>query len=304
MHYYKAFGLNIQSETDLPELSTGNINVNCDVVIKKAEFVVPTTTKTNIFRRGIKAEFAQDNADNLYLHWDGIASYKAVEGNVLYFTPLTPDNNKLSLFTVSEALGLILFQRKHFLLHASSVLVGNEAWCFMGAPGAGKSTTAAAFLKAGCQLLSDDLTAIMFTNGEPYIVPAYPQLKIWDNTVRGLNYDRTGLQPVSEGVNKFAYQPKKSFSHEKVRLRKIIFLHKDESIAGMRALNAKEIPTNMLENFPLPLGLLEGEALKLHFTQCFQCAAHAETWHLRRPEGFGNLEAWVDEAITGANISR
>ena len=298
MHHYKAFGLNILSEIELPELSDGNADIAHDLHIQSASFDVPALENTQLYRRGVRAGFAKGEDGSLYLHWNNVASFKAINGNCLIVNPLVDDNNIVSLFTVSEALGLILFQRGLFLLHASSVQVGNEGWCFMGTPGAGKSTTAAAFIKAGCKLLSDDLTAIGFNaNGLAYIIPAYPQLKIWDKTVNGLDYQKSELQPVSEGVNKFSYQPKAGFTHEPVPLKEVFFLHKARNKKSLVSLSVAEIPTELLKNFPLPSQLLKDEALKRHFFQSFQCTRSARLWKKRRPDGFENLEKWVNESI-------
>jgi hypothetical protein len=46
------------------------------------------------------------------------------------------------------------------VLHASGVTLDGEALLFAGEPGAGKSSLAAAFLRAGAKLLSDDAVAI------------------------------------------------------------------------------------------------------------------------------------------------
>ncbi|TDE16270.1 serine kinase [Dyadobacter psychrotolerans] len=299
MHSYKAFGLNIFSEIELPELSKAGPTDNCDLVIKYGSVDLSKLSKTPIYRRGTRALFGKGKEGGLILHWPEIASFEAIDGKTLMVSPLTDDPNLLSLFTVSEALGLILFQKGYFLLHASAVKVGDEAWCFMGNPGVGKSTTAAAFIKAGCQLLSDDLTAIGFDqNGVAQIIPSYPQLKIWDNTVNGLSYDRDTLQPVSEGINKFSYQPKKSFDHKPVKLGAIYFLHKAKNRAASKALSPGEIPIETLRNFPLPVQLLKGEALKKHFAQSFKCAVTARLWRKRRPDGFAKLENWISETLS------
>lgn len=299
MYFYKAFGLNICSEISLPELSVGEDVPDIDLFIKAGKVQLPKLLKTPIYRRGIRALFGQGKSGSLILHWSEIADFEAIEGNTLIVSSYTSDPNLISLFTVSEAIGLILFQRGYFLLHASAVKVGNEAWCFMGNPGAGKSTTAAAFIKAGCELLSDDLTAITFdAKGIPYIVPAYPQLKIWDNTVKGLDYDRNELQPVSEGVNKFSYYPTDDFPKEPVRLGAVYFIHKAKNQAVLASLAATAIPIETIKNFPLPVQLLNGDYLKEHFKQSFQCAIHAEMWRKRRPDGFANLEKWVNESIS------
>ncbi|MCE7039819.1 serine kinase [Dyadobacter sp. CY312] len=298
MYFYKAFGLNIHSEISLPELSIGTEENVADLTIKIGSVKLPRLAKTPIYRRGIRAKFGKGAGDSLILHWEEVADFESIGTDLLIVAPQTQDPNILSLFTVSEALGLVLFQRGHFLLHASAVKVGNEAWVFMGNPGAGKSTTAAAFIKAGCALLSDDLTAITFdSDGIPYIVPAYPQLKIWDNTVNGLQYDKRDLQPVSEGVNKFSYQPSKDFDHQPVRLNSVYFIHKAKNKAVLKALAPGEIPIEMLKNFPLPVELLKDESLKQHFTQSFRCAVHAQIWKKRRPDGFANLENWVQQSL-------
>ena len=299
MPFYKAYGLNISSEIALPELNSAEKTTDIDLYISTGNIVVPGLKKTPIHRRGIQAYHGIDDAGNLILHWDQVATFKAVQGNQLIISPLTHDSNLLSLFTISEALAMILFQKGYFLLHASAVKVGNEAWCFMGVPGAGKSTTAAAFVKSGCSLLSDDLTAIKFDEtGKAFIIPGYPQLKIWDNSVKGLDYDRASLQPVSEGVNKFSFRPEGEFSLEPVALGNIFFIHKAKNRPEQQALSALEVPIETLKNFPLPTSLLKGQYLQDHFQQSFLCAKSAGMWRKRRPDGFDLLEKWVEESIS------
>jgi hypothetical protein len=146
--------------------------------------------------------------------------------------------------------------------------------------------------------LSDDLTAITFDQaGKAVIIPAYPQLKLWDNTVSGLQYDKSALEPVSEGVNKFSYQPRSDFSQEPISLKKVLFLTKARNKPALQNLNVAEIPGEMLRNFPLASELLTGDNLKRHFFQSLQCARSAEIQRKRRPDGFENLEKWVQESI-------
>lgn len=299
MPFYKAYGLTISSEIDLPELSVAEKTPDIDLYISRGNIILPRMRRTPIHRRGIQAYQGIDNEGNLILHWDQVASFKAIEAKQLVVSPLTQDANLLSLFTISEALGMILFQKGYFLLHASAVKVGNKAWCFMGVPGAGKSTTAAAFVKAGCALLSDDLTAIKFDEtGKAFIIPGYPQLKIWDNSVNGLAYDRASLQPVSEGVNKFSFRPEGDFNLEPVALGNIFFLHKANNRPEQQALTPIEIPIETLKNFPLPISFLKGKYLQDHFQQSFLCAKSAGLWRKRRPNGFDLLEKWVSESIS------
>lgn len=295
MYFYKAYGLVISSEISLPELSSFEKQPSVDLHIQKGYIDLPKTKSTNIHRRGVKANFGSISENNLFLNWPGIADFQAENGSLLTVQAHLSDPEVISLFTVSEALGLILYQRNLFLLHASAVKVGNKAYCFMGNPGAGKSTTAAAFIKAGCNLLSDDLTAITFNeNGEAFIIPSYPQLKIWNTTVEGLSYKNSELKPVSEGVNKFSYQPKSDFSHALVKLEKVFFLHKARNRKYLSGLMPTEIPVQLLRNFPLPLSLIkEGIKMKEHFKQSFQIASHCELFKKKRDKNFQELENWV-----------
>lgn len=297
MYHYTAYGLHIQSEIELQEClpATGE---KPDVIFRLASFQSPNYQKTRINRRNILARSAMPNLEELYLSWEGVANYKAIGGNELLIEAHTTDPGLLSLFTLSEALGLILFQRGYYLLHASSVQVGDEAWCFMGVPGAGKSTTAAAFVKAGCPLLSDDLTTIKLdASGQAYILPGFPQLKVWENTARGLSYDPAEMERVSEGVNKFSMNPRSTFPREPQRLGAVYFLHAARNKKSLEPFPAIKVPFETAKHFPLSHHFLTSEVLQKLFKQSLQCASAAPFWSMRRPNGFDALEKWVASCL-------
>jgi hypothetical protein len=83
---------------------------------------------------------------------------------------------------LGPGLAAVLHLRKAFVLHASAVKVGGGAVLIMGAPGAGKSTTAAALVRRGFPLISDDV-AVLESTGVSHAVhigPAY--LRIYENS--------------------------------------------------------------------------------------------------------------------------
>ncbi len=295
MSLYQAFNLRIHSEIHLPELVPAASSEKApDVKIVRSTVHFPELTPTSIHRRGIMAQSAEGEDGAIYLRWEGVAGYKAVNGDTLYIDPYTDDEELLSLFTVSEALGCILFQRGLLLLHASSVQVGDVAYSFLGEPGAGKSTTATAFVKHGAHLLSDDLTAICFDdNNRPFVLPAYPQLKIWENTVNGLDFDKSKLTPVAEGINKFSLRPGSDFPTEPIPLAKIFLLHNLPELPATQKFSPVEVPIELVRHFPLSAHLLRGKVHQRHFQQSSWCAAHSQIWNKRRPEGFKALEKWV-----------
>lgn len=295
MPLYQAFDLQIFSEILLPELIPAkNPHKAIDVNIVRSTIKFPELLPTSIHRRGVMAESSKDEDGAIYLRWEGIAGYKSVNGDTLHVEPYTDDMEVLSLFTVSEALGCVLLQRGLLLLHASSVQVGEVAYSFLGEPGAGKSTTASAFVKHGALLLSDDLTAICFDNANrPYVLPAYPQLKIWENTVNGLEFDRSELVPVAEGINKFSLRPNQSFPEKPVPLAKIFLLHKSLDLPAIQKFSPIHGPIELVRHFPLSAHLLCGQVHQKHFQQSSWCATHSEIWNKRRPDSFTALEKWV-----------
>ncbi len=298
MYRYHAYCLNFSSEIELPECNGATAAAD-DFVILRKKLICPQLEVTTIHRRGITAETAIGADGALWLFWEGVATFRASAGRLLEVDVIAGDPDLLSLFTVSEAIGMILFQRKYYLLHASAIRVGDTGWVFMGAPGAGKSTTSAAFVKAGCPLLSDDLTAICFDgNGQPFILPAYPQLKIWENTVAGLGYRKEELTPVSEGINKFALLPRENFSAAPVQLGRLYFLHRDDTLPDVKQMSPMELPVETLKHFPMPNQFLTPEVLQQHFRQSMMCATNAKAFAQRRPDGFGALEEWVRDKIS------
>lgn len=71
-------------------------------------------------------------------------------------------------------------------LHASAVAVGDRAIALVGLPGAGKSTTAAAFACSGFPVLSDDIVALSDEDGQWLVQPGYPRVNLWPDSVRAL----------------------------------------------------------------------------------------------------------------------
>ena len=123
--------------------------------------VLPKLSPTRIWRKETKAYFG-GTFDDAFLHWPDIADFRAEGGHTLHISPKIKDEGTLKLFTDAEATGLIYLQQGYFLLHASCILINNKAYIFVGTPGAGKSTTVAAFVKAGNAPLADDMTVITF----------------------------------------------------------------------------------------------------------------------------------------------
>jgi hypothetical protein len=89
-------------------------------------------------------------------------------------------------FLFGPVLGIVLRLRGVTCLHASAVSIGDRSVAFVGSAGAGKSTTAAAFAREGYGILSDDIVALSEREGAFFVLPAYPYLCLWPESVKML----------------------------------------------------------------------------------------------------------------------
>jgi hypothetical protein len=102
-------------------------------------------------------------------------------------------------------LAAVLWLRGITCLHASVVSLAERAVLLIGEPGAGKSTTAAAFAQAGHAILSDDVAAISETGGDFAVHPAHPALSLWSETAAHLT-GRHDLPRIWTSVDKRSLQ--------------------------------------------------------------------------------------------------
>lgn len=105
------------------------------------------------------------------------------DGNRIWATwpePLTLEDT--ATYLVGPVLGFILRLIDTTCLHASAVAIDSRAVAFVGSPGSGKSTTAAAFAKLGYAILSDDIVALSEQAGYFVAQPGYPRLNLWPDS--------------------------------------------------------------------------------------------------------------------------
>ena len=96
-------------------------------------------------------------------------------------------------YLLGPILGFVLRLRGTVCLHANAIAIDDRVVVLVGAAGAGKSTTAAAFARAGYPVLSDDVVPLI-DRGDTFLVqPAYPRIRLWDSSVRALYGDAEAL---------------------------------------------------------------------------------------------------------------
>lgn len=179
---YQVFGLQIQSEIDLPELFPANGPCAPDVTIRRGK------VKTNGGEPGVRGE-----DDALVLTIPAVGRYRITGGReiVVDADSAIPERN-VRLFLLGSAFGALLHQRGLLPLHANAIDVDGRAVAFMGESGAGKSTLAAWFYDRGFQVIADDVCVVRFDTDRILAYPGLPRLRLWAEVLRA-----TGREPAA-----------------------------------------------------------------------------------------------------------
>jgi hypothetical protein len=129
-----------------------------------------------------------------------IVKAQATHVSTTWEEPLTADD--AAVYLLGPVLGFVMRVRGIVPLHASAVATDRGAVVFLGEPGCGKSTTAAACATLGYSVLSDDLLPIRETTEAFWAHPSHPRLTVWPDSVRGLFGTADQLPPLTPSYDK------------------------------------------------------------------------------------------------------
>ncbi|MBI1883852.1 MAG: hypothetical protein HYS08_06560 [Chlamydiae bacterium] len=146
------------------------------------------------------------HSKQLVLDIKEVARFLITEGRKIIYEPCrNSDQDTLRLFLLGSCMGALMQQRGHVVLHGNAISRdGKTCQVFVGDRGAGKSTLAAWYYQQGAYVLADDVCAIGFDrNGKPYVIPSFPQIKLWQKGAELLEINTSYLRRVRPGDDKF-----------------------------------------------------------------------------------------------------
>lgn len=145
-------------------------------------------------------------ADGRFLrlaYYDGIQFWLEREGKSLWAVwPAASTLEDTASYLLGPVLGILLRLRGVTCLHASAVSIENRSVVFVGTEGAGKSTTAAGFARQGFGVISDDVAALVESPDGFRVMPAYPHICLWPDSVGMLYGSSEALPRFSTGWEK------------------------------------------------------------------------------------------------------
>jgi hypothetical protein len=224
--------------------------------------------------------------NDIYLFWDDIGTFLVRGGREIIIQPLPGVNESvLRLFILGTALALLLCQRGLTVFHASAVAIDNEVVAFAGVKGAGKSTFAAALHAAGYELVADDIVAIDASQGRSMVIPGFPHLKLWPDSINLLGFDPELLPRLRPEIEKRSCTIPTRFSRKPLPLRHFCIIDAGSAL-HLESLQPREALTALMPHwYGSRFGMERLRALGLadFFRQCVGVANSATIYRLRRP---------------------
>lgn len=306
MHHYMAYGLGIHSELPFPELFP--VETKADIIIR--------VDHLNHSLYGSVDGLFRVTADEVGICYTGVGSILIRDGSEIVVDPVPGvAETELRFSILGAPFGVLLHQRGRLVLHASAALLANRhvegsqrhsqqaspvmlgedgAVAFLGAPGAGKSTTAAALYARGHPVIADDLVPIAFDDGSnenvPIVYPGFPLLKLWPEAASALGDDISASPRVNATIDKRARRIDRGFATAPLALKRVYVLAGGEH-PEIEPLTPQESFVELVRH-TFVVNLLDATVTRsLHFRQCSMLATQVSVRRLKRPPSLGALSA-------------
>ncbi len=237
---YKAFGLNIKSDFEIPELLVSDGVPDIEIKIGKTPQKLDKVINKGVMYQAAKNEFL--------LEVNNIAKYFVANGNKINVEPFKKEIDKeVRLFLLGSAFGALFIQRGLLPIHGSAVKFGKSATIFTGVSGVGKSSIAAYFVSQAFQVLADDISVV---NHNLEVVPGFPKMKLWNDILQKLKIEDQSLEQIRPDMMKFQLPVNENYFNKPLPLKNIIIINTKnspgfefEELTGIKKFNAVKINT-------------------------------------------------------------
>lgn len=218
MPYYSVYGIRLKTNTEISCLSLSSLQTNPDISVfldksfpddistkigDLGEIYFPGTESNGNSITRLQVNVTKDGSLFHFLYDTGVqfvCERSGAKAWGIWCKPYGPQD--AVLYLLGPILGFMLRLRGITCLHASSIVVGNEALAILGPSGAGKSTLAAEFAASGYAILGDDLLPIREAENIFEAVSGYPRLKLWPGTLSNTAWDTLSLPQLTENWDK------------------------------------------------------------------------------------------------------
>jgi hypothetical protein len=213
---YRAFGLNLTSNLPLPGLgeSTARGLPEVDLCLGTQ----PTGFDQALFREvwyeseyqvspGVPFLVIYTSREGDIGHWlryqDGTSVFLGKQANRIWVTwPASSCLEDAATYLLGPVMAIVAQLRGSTCLHGCAVVIDGAIVGLLGPQGAGKSTSAAAFARAGYPVAADDLILLMEVQNHFVVEPSHPVVRLWPSSVRLLFGHEDALPKITPTWNK------------------------------------------------------------------------------------------------------
>ena len=295
---YRAFGLTLASEIELPELRMAPEGSSPDVDLKLGpppDVAGPMIHLSDRVRVG-PSDFEMDVPDCARI---AVRSGREIWVDIASVALIADARTSI----LGSAMGALLHQRGLLPLHASAVDL-QGAIAFLGTSGAGKSTIAMALNAAGWPLVCDDICAL---DPEFRAFPGLTTLKLWATSLPVAALDAEGLTTAPGERDKYLVPGRRLAPDGPTPLRAVFVLTEGAStsvtIERMRGVDAVKA---LIENTFRGQLVAPMRRQALHTHQCLELARKVPVFRFERPMNLQMIGEGVRciEAILGSRTAK
>lgn len=226
MHHYRISGWTLATEIPMPHLfpcAAPSGGAAVDIILRQGS-VQPPTSPLRLDRDGI-----QVGADGRTVIDIPNCVRIGLTGGCDIIVDPAPGAPwaEIQTWLLGPGLGVICHQRGVLPLHACAIWAGKGGLAIVGNSGAGKSTTAAALVQRGHQLLGDDVLVADPDTG--MVQPCFPMVKLWGSSLNALDIGLEGQQEVGRKSGKWHMPMLAAFDPVSRPLSAIVHLRADPS---------------------------------------------------------------------------
>lgn len=294
MPTYAAYALRLASEVALPELGEELPAAGpADIVIVLGAAARPSATAT-LLPLGLWVD-----GDRIGVEVPGVGRYVCEGGARIVVEPAADvEPGVLKLFLLGTALGALMVQRGHLVLHGNAFRVGDACAVVVGHSGAGKSTLAAEMHRRGHDILSDDVVPI---DADGRALPGWPRLKLWQDALDRLGIDSGSYDRIRGAHAKF-HVPLDRPPLDPLPVRWIYVLDRHNGPLAITPLTGAAIFTSLHEH-SYRKEILVGAHRQAHLARSAALAATVRPARLDRPRGEDSVVASADAILADINQS-
>ena len=272
MYSYFAFGLGIHSDLLLPEFTAAQIEGDIFIRLKSTDFR-PQSNK-------VSQPYFEMSQERTVLSLEGVGAFLIRDGREIVIIPAPDaDIRRIRRYIVGTAMAILLYQRGYLVLHASSVNIDDQAVAFLGFSGSGKSSVAAALYTRGYGVLADDVSVVEVIDGQPVVLPGFPQLKLSLESAEAIGCDVDVSMLLDDVVEKYGYRLVNGFTETPLPLGRIYVL--EENPQAEIELLSQQTAVIKLISLSIPTLWTQLKDPN-HFLQCVNLAKTVPTYSLKR----------------------